>query len=134
MKYGNVLIQIGFGLLFIWGGLEKFFEGFLGGVGLQKMASVLHSTGWSFLGESGTLVLAAVLAFLELLAGVLLILNKKMVMSYTFLAFTMLVALFTVYIPQGNWMQGMIHLALITSLIGMALNYYEKGKNLMQQP
>ena len=38
MKYSDLIIRIGFGLLFVWGGLEKFFEGFLGGVGLQNMA------------------------------------------------------------------------------------------------
>lgn len=133
LKFGNLLIRVGFGLLFVWGGLEKFFEGFLGGVGLEKMALGLYKTGWSFLGDTGTLVLAFVLALVELLAGVSLIINRKLVLSFATLASIMMVALLTVYLPQGNWMKGMIHLALITSLTGMAFNYYEKGKSLLQQ-
>ena len=68
MKYSDLIIRIGFGLLFVWGGLEKFFEGFLGGVGLQNMADFLKSSGLSFLGDSGTFALGALLAFLELAA------------------------------------------------------------------
>lgn len=77
MNIGNIIIRIAFGLLFVWGGLEKFFEGFLGGVGLQKAAGFLKSTGWSFLGDSGTFVLAIILASLELIAAILLLANKK---------------------------------------------------------
>ena len=54
MKTGNIIIRIGFGLLFVWGGLEKFIEGFLGGVGLNNMAAFLKSSGFAFLGDSGT--------------------------------------------------------------------------------
>ncbi len=133
MKYGNLIIQIGFGLLFIWGGLEKFFEGFLGGVGLTYMANVLKSTGWGFLGDSGTFILAIVLASLELVAGVLLIINKKLFLSYSFLAFIMLVALLTVHIPSGNWMNIMIHIALFLALSGLAVNQFKPGILLWKQ-
>ncbi len=133
MKYGNLITQIGFGLLFIWGGLEKFFEGFLGGVGLNYMANVLKSTGWSFLGDSGTYALAIILATLELVAGILLIVNKKLFLAYSFLAFIMLVALVTVHIPSGNWMNIMIHIALFLALLGLGLNNFKKGVSLWQQ-
>lgn len=126
MNFGNLIIRIAFGLLFIWGGLEKFFEGFLGGVGLQNMAGFLKSTGWSFLGDTGTFVLAVILSTLELVAGVLLIANKKLFYSYSFLSFIMLVALLTVYIPSGNWMNIMIHIALFGSLLGLGLNHFNK--------
>jgi putative oxidoreductase len=133
MNFGNLIIRIAFGLLFIWGGLEKFFEGFLGGVGLQNMAGFLKSTGWSFLGDTGTFVLAVILSTLELVAGVLLIANKKLFYSYSFLSFIMLVALLTVYIPSGNWMNIMIHIALFGSLLGLGLNHFNKEKSLWQQ-
>jgi putative oxidoreductase len=122
MNNGNLIIRIGFGLLFIWGGLEKFFEGFLGGVGLENMAGFLQSSGLGFLGDSGTYALGALLALLELVAGILLLVNKKLWFAYTFLAFIMLVALVLVHIPSGNWMNIMIHLALFTSLLGLGLN------------
>ena len=41
MNLGNTIIRIGFGLLFVWCGLEKMIEGFLGGVGLDNMAAFL---------------------------------------------------------------------------------------------
>ena len=125
MKLGNIVIRIGFGLLFIWGGLEKFFEGFLGGVGLQNMADFLKSSGLAFLGDSGTYLLGALLALLELVAGVLVLANKQLFYAYSFLAFIMLMALVLVHIPSGNWMNIMIHIALLTSLAGLALNEKE---------
>ena len=133
MNFGNFIIRIAFGLLFIWGGLEKFFEGFLGGVGLQNMAGFLKSTGWSFLGDTRTFVLAVILSTLELVAGLLLIANKKLFYSYSFLSFIMLVALLTVHIPSGNWMNIMIHIALFGSLLSLALNHFNKEKSLWQQ-
>ncbi len=133
MNIGNLIIRAAFGLLFIWGGLEKFFEGFLGGVGLQNMAGFLKSTGWSFLGDSGTFALAVILSTLELVAGILLLANKKLFYSYIFLSFIMLVALLTVHIPSGNWMNIMIHIALFGSLLGLGLNHFNKDKSIWQQ-
>lgn len=121
MKNGNLLIRIGFGLLFIWGGLEKFIEGFLGGVGIQNMANFFKGTAFAFLGDSGTYILAVVLATLELVAGVLLLANKKLFETYIFLAFTMFMALVLAQIKPGNWMMIMIHIALVFSLTGLAL-------------
>lgn len=118
---GNLVIRIGFGLLFIWGGLEKFIEGFLGGVGLDNMAAFLSSSGLSFLGDTGTYVLGAILAALELIAGVLVIIKKQTLYAYAFLSFIMLMALALVHIPSGNWMNIMIHIALTTTLAGLAL-------------
>lgn len=134
MNYGNLIIRIGIGLLFIWGGIEKFFVGFVGGVGLEHMAATLAKTGWSFLGDTGTYILAILLAATELLAGVLIILNKKIVLSYFYVAFLMLVALVTIYIPNNNWMYSMIHIALLTTPLGLALNQYQKGVSLLKQP
>lgn len=118
---GNLIIRIGFALLFIWGGLEKFIEGFLGGVGLQNMADFLADSGLAFLGGTGTYVLGALLALLELVAGILVLVNKQTVYAYAFLAFIMLMALVLVHIPSGNWMNIMIHIALATTLAGLAV-------------
>ncbi|MDY7396092.1 DoxX family protein [Aureibaculum sp. 2210JD6-5] len=123
---GSLVIRIGIALLFIWGGLEKFIEGFLGGVGLQNMADFLKQSGLAFLGDTGTYALGAILALFELIAGILILVNKQTVYAYAFLAFIMLMALVLVHIPSGNWMNIMIHIALTTTLAGLALN--EKNK------
>jgi putative oxidoreductase len=122
MNNGNLIIRIGMGLLFVWGGLEKFFEGFLGGVGLQNMANFLKSSGLAFLGDTGTYAIGAVLALLELIAGIAILANKKLFEAYAFLAFIMLMTLILVHIPSGNWMNIMIHIALLFTLAGLALN------------
>ena len=127
MINGNLLIRLGMGLLFVWGGLEKFFEGFLGGVGLQNMAGFLKSSGLAFLGDTGTYVLGFILALLELVAGAAILANIKLFESYAFLAFIMLMALVLVHIPSGNWMNIMIHIALLFTLAGLALNHKEKA-------
>ncbi len=119
---GDLTIRIGFGLLFVWGGLEKFFEGFLGGVGLQNMADFLKASGLAFLGDGGTYAVGALLAALELVAGILLLMNKQLFYAYAFLSFIMFMALVLVHIPSGNWMNIMIHIALTTTLTGLALN------------
>ena len=126
MKIGSIIIRIGFGLLFVWGGLEKLIEGFLGGVGLDNMAAFLKSSGLGFLGDSGTYVLGAFLALVELAAGLLLFANKQLFYAYGILAIIMLVALLSVHIPSGNWMNIMIHLALFTTLLGLALEQKEE--------
>jgi Predicted membrane protein len=133
MKSGNFIIRLGLGLLFVWGGVEKYFEDFLGGVGLKNMADFLKSTGWAFLGDTGTYALGFILATLELIAGILLLANKKLFYACGFLSFIMLVALVTVHIPSGNWMNIMIHIALFTTLLGLALENYNKAKSFLQQ-
>ncbi|WP_255452813.1 DoxX family protein [Aquimarina sp. RZ0] len=124
---GNLIIRIGFGLLFVWGGIEKFIEGFLGGVGLQNMADFLNGSGLAFLGDSVVYLLGVVLAALELIAGILVLIDKKTFYAYGFLAFIMLLALLLVHIPSGNWMNIMIHITLFTTLIGLAIDI--RGKN-----
>lgn len=128
-NFGDLIIRIGMGLLFVWGGLEKFFEGFLGGVGLQNMADFLKSSGLGFLGDTETYIVGFLLALLELLAGVFLLANKQLFYSYAFLAFIMLMALVLVHMPSGNWMNIIIHIALLTTLTGLALNSSRISKN-----
>jgi len=124
---GNLIIRIGISLLFIWGGVEKFIEGFLGGVGLQNMADFLKQSGLAFLGDTGTYVLGVVLALLELVAGILVLINRQTMYAYAFLAFIMVMALVLVHIPSGNWMNIMIHIALATTLAGLALEEKQKA-------
>ena len=126
MKIGNLTMRIGIGLLFVWGGLEKFFEGFLGGVGLENMAAMLKGSGMAFLGDGGTYVVAVVLAFLELVAGILVLLNRQLFYAYSFLAFIMLMALALVWVPKVEWMMIMIHIMLLTTLAGLAIDEREK--------
>jgi len=127
MNIGNTIIRIGIALLFIWGGLEKFFEGFLGGVGLDNMAGFLKSSGLAFLGDSGTYALGALIALVELVAGIFVFMNKQLFYAYAFLAIIMLNALILVHIPSGNWMNIFIHITLLTTLAGSALNNTPKG-------
>lgn len=118
---GSIIIRIAMGLLFVWGGVEKFIEGFLGGVGLQNMADFLAASGLSFLGGTGTYALGALLALFELVAGILVLAGKQLKFAYGFLAFVMFMALVLVHIPSGNWMNIMIHIALFGTLLGLAL-------------
>lgn len=74
---GNIITRLGLGLLFIWGELEKLFQDFLGGVGLETMSSFLGNISFSFLGETGTYILAIWLAISELIAGLFILLNYK---------------------------------------------------------
>ncbi len=125
MKLGNTIIRIGFGLLFVWGGLEKLIEGFMGGVGLHNMSEFLKSSGLGFLGDNGTYVLGAIVALIELAAGILLFANKKLFYAYAALTGIIAVALFLVHVPSGNWMNIMIHVALLTTLLGLTLQNKE---------
>lgn len=127
MLEGNLLIRIGMGLLFIWGGLEKFFEGLMGGVGLQKMAEALQSIGFGFLGDTGNLILAGFLALAELIAGIAILANRRLFEAYGAMAIVMLVALVLVHIPSGSWMNSMIHGALTLTLAGLASNHKSKA-------
>lgn len=125
MKAGSIIIRIGIGLLFVWGGLEKFIEGFLGGVGLDNMAAFLKDNGLAFLGDSGVFVVGTLLAAVELAAGILVLINKQLMYAYAVLAGIMLMALVLVHIPSGNWMNIMIHVALFTTMLGLALENKE---------
>jgi putative oxidoreductase len=93
------------------------------------MADFLKSSGLSFLGDSGTYALGALLAFLELAAGILLLANKQLKYAYGFLAFIMVMALVLVHIPSENWMNIMIHITLFTTLLGLALEQLSTSKN-----
>jgi len=125
-KTGDLIIRIGIGLLFVWGGVEKFIEGFLGGIGLQAVADMLKGSGLAFLGDSGTYVLGTILAALELIAGILVLLGKQLAYAYAFLAFVMLMALVLVHAPSGNWLNIMIHIALTGILAGLAVQEFSK--------
>ena len=126
MKLGNTIIRIGFGLLFVWGGLEKLIEGFMGGVGLDNMAGFLKSSGLGFLGDSGTYILGTIVALVALAAGILLFANKKLFYAYAALTGIIAVALLLVHVPSRNWMNIMIHIALFTSLLGLAIQHKEE--------
>lgn len=125
MDTGNFISRFGFGLLFIWGGLEKFFEGFLGGVGLEAVAGLLEGSGLGFLGHTTLYLLASALAAFELLAGILLLMRQQLVYAYGILAFFMLNALVLVHLPSGNWLMIMIHVALFLALAGRSVAAYQ---------
>ena len=121
IKNGNAFIRWGLGLLFVWGGLSKLF-GILGGPGLSGFSGMLQSIGFEFLGGA-SIVLAVIIAVVELVGGLALIVNKKFVhASYVLLALVMLVALVLVHIGSGAWNQIMMHVALLLTLGGLAIN------------
>ncbi|UMB54937.1 DoxX family protein [Lutibacter sp. A64] len=128
-KLGNKILRLGLGFLFVWGGIEKLVVEYFGGVGLEKMANSLQRIGFGFLGESGTYALAIWLAVSELIAGLLILLNFKTFYASLYAAFILIVALFTVYITRGDWMQSMIHIALISAYIALGLQSYNFIKN-----
>lgn len=128
MNLGNTVLRLGLGLLFVWGGLEKFFKGYFGGVGLEKMASSLQTIGFGFLGEKGNYFLAIFLAATELIAGILILINRKTALASFYAAFIILVALVTVYFPTKNWMQSMMHIAIMTSYLALGIDSYKFRK------
>lgn len=127
-KLGNIIVRLGLGLLFVWGGLEKLFTDYFGGVGMEKMASSLHNIGFGFLGEQGTYYLAIWLSLTELIAGIFILINFKTFYASLYAAFILVVALFTVYVAKGNWMQSMIHIALISAYINLGLQSFNSKR------
>jgi putative oxidoreductase len=45
----------------------------------------------------------------------------------------MLVALLTVHVPSGDWMNIMIHIALSGSLLGLAIDNFNENEPIWQQ-
>jgi len=127
---GNLLIRIGIGLVFVWGGLEKFIPGFLGGPGLEGATGFVGSV----FGVNGVIasILTIGLAITELAAGVLIILGKKLFEAYAALTLILLVAVIMVWLPAGfqdmsgknnvTWVTLITHIGLLLTLAGLTLN------------
>lgn len=127
---GNVLIRIGIGIIFIWGGLEKFIPGFFGGPGLTGATGFVGGV----FGVEGVIatILTIGLAITELAAGVLVVIGKKLFISYTVLTIILLVATLMVWVPEGfkdmsgannvTWVILITHIGLLLTLGGLALN------------
>ena len=128
---GNLLIRIGIGLVFVWGGLEKFIPGFFGGPGLEGATGFLKSVGLDLGGA--TIGLTIALAAVELLGGILILLGKKLFEAYAVLAIVMLIATLLVWAPKAFadfsgannmfWVIFITHLGLTITLAGLALNH-----------
>jgi len=130
MKNGNLIIRIGIGLIFIWGGLEKFIPGFLGGPGLEGATGFVGG----LFGVEGTLatILTVGLAITELVAGVLVVSGKKLFEAYSVLTIILSVAVLMVWLPAGlkdmsgnnnvTWVTLITHIGLLFTLAGLALN------------
>lgn len=132
---GNLLIRIGIALVFIWGGLEKFIPGFFGGPGLEGATGFVKSIGLDVGGA--TTALTVILAITELAAGLLILAGKKLFEAYTALTVIILVAIVLVWGPgafadfsgKNNvaWVVFMVHLGLLFTLAGLALNNKKKA-------
>ena len=130
---GASLVKLGLGLLFTWGGLEKLFEGFLGGVGLDALSGMLGNIGFGFLG-GGTYALAIVVAVVELLAGLVLLggaFGCNTCAKYVKYAgwagvIILAVAILTVHLPNFDsesamsWANLLLHLSAALSFAGVA--------------
>lgn len=128
---GNLLIRIGIGFIFIWGGLEKFIPGFLGGPGLTGATGFVGSV----FGVEGTIatILTIGLAITELAGGILLVAGKKLFQAYAVLTLILLVAIIMVWLPAGlkdmsgnnnvTWVTLVTHLGLLLTMAGLALNH-----------
>ncbi len=127
---GNVLIRIGIGLIFVWGGLEKFIPGFLGGPGLEGATGFVGSV----FGVTGVIatILTVGLAIAELAAGILVIMGKKLFEAYAVLTVILLVAVIMVWLPAGfkdmsgnnnvTWVTLITHIGLLLTLAGLTLS------------
>ena len=130
MIKGDVLIRIGIGLIFIWGGLEKFIPGFFGGPGLDGATGFVGSV----FGVEGIIasILTIGLAIAELGAGLLVVFGKKLFQAYAVLTIIMLVAVVMVWLPagfkdmsganNGTWVTVITHVGLLIILAGLTLN------------
>lgn len=131
---GNLVIRIGIGLIFLWGGLEKFIPGFLGGPGLEGATGFIGDV----FGVSGVIatIMTIGLAITELVAGIMLIAGKKLFETYAALTILMLVATVMVWLPAGfadmsgnnnvTWIVVMMHIGLLFTLAGLALQEKQK--------
>lgn len=131
---GNLLIRIGIGLIFLWGGLEKFIPGFLGGPGLEGATGFIGGV----FGVSGIIatIMTVGLAITEIAAGVLLIAGKKLFEVYASLTVLILVATVMVWIPAGfadmsgannvTWILVIMHIGLLLTLAGLTLQEKQK--------
>jgi len=131
LHHGNLLIRIGIGLIFIWGGIEKFIPGFLGGPGLTGATGFVGSV----FGLEGTIatIITVGLAITELVAGGLVVAGKKLFESYAVLTLILLVAIVMVWLPAGlkdmsgnnnvTWVTLITHIGLLVTLAGLTLNH-----------
>lgn len=130
MNNGNLIIRIGIGLIFIWGGLEKFIPGFLGGPGLEGATGFVG--GVFGVSETFATILTVGLAITELVAGILVVAGKKLFEAYAVLTVILLVAVVMVWLPAGfkdmsgannvTWVTLITHLGLLLTLAGLAIN------------
>jgi len=128
---GNLLIRIGIGIIFIWGGLEKFIPDFLGGPGLTGATGFIGGV----FGVSGIIatILTVGLAITELAAGILVIVGKKLFEAYATLTVILLIAIIMVWVPAGfqdmsgsnnvTWVLLITHIGLLLTLAGLTLNH-----------
>ena len=117
---GLLIIRLGIGLLFIWGGLAKFVTG-IGGPGLEKFAGMLSGT----FGEFG-LILAVLVGVFELIGGIAVLLGILDREANLILAVIILTSIFLVHLSGGftpSAVQGTLtHLALVLTFIGLAIS------------
>jgi len=131
---GNLIIRIGIGIIFLWGGLEKFIPGFLGGPGLEGATGFIGGV-FGVSGIFATLITVG-LAITELTAGILLIAGKKLFEAYAVLTLLLLVAILMVWIPAGfgdmsgnnnvTWIVLITHIGLLLTLAGLTINEKQK--------
>lgn len=131
MIKGDLLIRIGIGLIFVWGGLEKFIPNFFGGPGLEGATGFVGNV----FGVEGTIatILTVGLAIIELGAGALVIFGKKLFQAYAVLTIIMLVAIIMVWGPAGfkdmsgannvTWVTLITHIGLLLTLAGLTLKH-----------
>ena len=125
------MIRIGIGLIFIWGGLEKFIPGFFGGPGFEGATGFVGGV----FGIEGVIatILTIVLAITELTAGVLIVIGKRLFEAYAAVTVIMLVAIIMVWLPGGlkdmsgnnnvTWITLIVHIGLLLTLAGLTLNH-----------
>ncbi len=138
---GSVLIRIGIGIIFIWGGLEKFIPGFFGGPGLTGATGFIGGV----FGVEGIIatILTIGLAITELVTGILVVIGKKLFIAYTTLTLILLVAILMVWVPAGfndlsgannvTWVILITHIGLLLTLGGLALNEKKIEESSTQQ-
>ncbi len=120
--YGNLIIRIGLAVLFIYAGLEKFFTGFLGsGSGLKSTSEFICEIGFASFGQNFCFAMAIIIATVELVSGILILINKNLFLAYSSLAFLLFMIFVMVHIPGGNLVDILTYFCIFMTLLGLAI-------------
>ncbi|MCF7908291.1 MAG: DoxX family protein [Candidatus Omnitrophica bacterium] len=122
-SYATLPLRLALGAVFIFHGLQKAF-GLFGGPGIKGFSGMLAGLGFPF-----SEIMAILVAYVELIAGILLVLGVLTRISSLSLLIIMIVALLKVHLAKGfSIMNGGYEYDLVLILICLSLIISGGGK------